>query len=247
MLEYLTDRPTAYLDEIAWFIFDETDIIVHPRTIWNILHRARWSRKVARRIAYERNATLRADWIGKSSVWKNWQLIFIDESAACERTGWRKFAWGPQGLPTDGKQPIKRSKRWSVLPALTINGYLDGILMKQGGVKADDFIEWIATSVLPQTIPGQILVMDNCRIHHDQRLEPLVRAYGCQLQYLPPYSPDFNPIELSFACLKMWIKRHHMDIGLFPDFASFLVHAISEFGGSDARGWFKQSGYRLED
>ena len=85
---------------------------------------------------------------------------------------------------------------------MTVNGYLPGTWIKRGGFKKAEFISWIEQTVLPQTVLGQILIMDNCTIHHDEYLIELAAAYGVRIEYLPPYSPHLNPIELSFNELK---------------------------------------------
>lgn len=244
MLEYVLDRPTAYLDEIAWFIFDETGISVHPKTIWNVLSRANFSRKASRHVAKERNEQLRTLWRAKSAYWKQDDIIFIDESASNERTGWRKYGWSLCGMPCDNIQPAKRSERWSILPAMSVNGYLLGVMIKQGAVTQQEFTDWIHLVVLPQTTPGQILVMDNASVHKDGDLQALVKLYGVRIEYLPPYSPDYNPIELSFNQLKAWIKRHVEEALAYRTFGDFLANAVSEFDSGAAKAQFEKAGYR---
>ncbi len=131
-----------------------------------------WSRKLGRHIARECNEELRALWRSKRVVWRPEDLIFIDESAANTRTGWRKYGWSPKGMPCNNRQLSARDKRYSILPTMGINGYLLDILIVQGGVTSELFLQWIEFCVLPQTRPGQILIMDNCKIHRDKRLLP---------------------------------------------------------------------------
>ena len=87
LLIYLDSRPIAYLDKMAWFLFNEFELIVDETTIWRCLHRLGWSRKNMRRIAKQRNQDLRNRWMVRLTGWRASQLIFLDESAACERTG----------------------------------------------------------------------------------------------------------------------------------------------------------------
>ncbi len=72
-------------------------------------------------------------------------------------------------MPCDNKAPAKRSERWVILPAMIVDGYMDNVLIKQGAITAEEFVEWISLYVLPQTTPSQILVMDNASIHRDSR------------------------------------------------------------------------------
>ena len=101
-------------------------------------------------------------------------------------------------------------------------------------------MEWIQDYVLPQTVPGQILVMDNASIHRDERLEAIVQLYGVSIEYLPPYSPDYNSIELSFNQLKAWIRRHAHEAGAYSSFGDFLAYAIKEFETGTAEPFFEK-------
>lgn len=87
LLGYLEQRPTAYLDEMCWFLFDEFDISVSKSTVCRALQRLGWSRKHAKQIAAQQNQALRDDWMNRLGGWTADQLVFLDESAACERTG----------------------------------------------------------------------------------------------------------------------------------------------------------------
>ena len=87
LLEYLRERPMAYLDELRYHLYDSFEILIDESTVWRTLRRLGWSRKRLRRIARQRNQQLRDGWFAKLSQWRADQLIFLDESAACERTG----------------------------------------------------------------------------------------------------------------------------------------------------------------
>ena len=156
---------------------------------------------------------------------------------------------------------LKRSKRWSILPALTVNGYLDWIIY-QGSVTTDLYIDFVRTKVLPHYFPfvsgreRSVLVMDNAKIHHHPELLWLCDEAGIRVEFLPPYSPDLNPIETSFAILKAWIRRNsdlaaaYASSQTFGDFLQLAVQA--QDGAYDAGNLFRKAGipYRarqLED
>jgi hypothetical protein len=240
---YLDERPTAYLDDMAYFLFDRHDVEISIQTLSRVLAELRYSHKVARKIAAQRNSELRAHWRAKSLYWQQSQIVFIDESAAAPRTGDRKRGWSPIGLPILDTQRLRRDKRWSVLPALTLEGYLEDPLIVEGAVTMDLFEEWFEGKVLPQLQPGHIIVMDNASIHRSDLVKELCDNAGIQLEVLPPYSPDFNPIEESFNTLKSWVKRHIRMACLFVDFGAFMAYAVSEFMEVDAAGYFENCGY----
>lgn len=249
LMDFLEDQPTAYLDEITWFVWDEFKILVCEKTIHNILNCHNWNCKACRRRASERSATLREAWLAKQFDMRADQIVFVDESASNEKTGWRKYSWSQRGAPCYTDQPAKRSERWSILPAITVKGYLPSTLIHQGSITANIFLNWLEFTVLPQLRPGQILVMDNASIHRTEGITELVNRFGVYLEYLLLYSPDFNPIKLSFAMLKAFMQRQAEHACEYADFGRFLEWCVDEVSGQSARQQYWSCGYRkgLED
>ena len=105
--------------------------------------------------------------------WDANQLLFLDESAANERTMDRKYGWAPIGVTPHKYKSIKRSERWSILPVYTIDGFYVWDII-QGSYTKELFNEFVCTQVLPCCTPypgpRSILVMDNARIHHSEVL-----------------------------------------------------------------------------
>ena len=240
----LQERPFAYLDEISWFVYDEFDIQVSEDTIARMLNRHQWPRKQIKRVAAQRNEHLRLLWRRQQLDWSPERMVFVDETAACERNGWRKYGWSLRGAPCYNSQPLKRSERWSVLPAIGINGHLDKTLIHRGSITAALFEDWLEFDILPQCDPDTILVMDNASIHRSPRIDALCARFYVNLKYLPPYSPDLNPIESSFAELKAWIRRHAEEAVEFSDFADFLRKGINSLERVHAQGYWYNCGYR---
>ena len=142
-----------------------------------------------------------------------------------------------------------------MLPALSINSYLEEPCLIEGSTIVDVFEAFIEKAVLPQCerYPRRrsVLVMDNCRTHRRevsllplflhsltfiQILRDLCQQHGVLLVFLPGYSPDFNPIELTFHLLKQWMKRNqHLCPQYGSDnyaelFEAFLYKACKDFG-----------------
>nr|POE79774.1 hypothetical protein CFP56_07840 [Quercus suber] len=127
---------------VALAVWDQFEVKVHRSTINRVIHRHQWSRKVTRRRARDTSVPLRALWMTKAANWSIEQMVFIDESAANKRTGWRKRGYSPVGLSCTDLRSTKRSERWSVLPALTVDGYLlDSTLVYQGSISRDIYVE----------------------------------------------------------------------------------------------------------
>jgi len=158
------------------------------------------------------------------------ELIFIDESAAQERTGDRKYGWSPIGETPYQSIPFHRSPRFSILPALTSTGYLHPLIYHDS-INAERFAGWLEHMILPhcnayiegERHPRSVIVMDNCRIHKTKLVTDVLSSFDVKVIYLPPYSPDFNPIELDFVVIKSAIRRYRHRAEDFLDFGLFLM------------------------
>ena len=148
---------------------------------------------------------------------------------------------------------LKRSKRWSILPALTVDGYLDWTIV-QGSITTVSYIQFVRERVLPHCntlangLERSVLVMDNAKIHHSPEMLEMCAAAGVQVEFLPPYSPDLNPIETSFALLKAYLRRHTDEAQLWASsdmFGEFLDNAVKcQMSIYDARRLYSKSGIR---
>jgi len=100
--------------------------------------------------------------------------MFLDESAANERTMDRKFGWSPIGSIAEVTEPLQRSLKWSILPLYTVDGFIAWDLI-QGSYNGEKFNEFVKNWVIPHTTPfpgpNSVLIMDNARIHHNEVLD----------------------------------------------------------------------------
>lgn len=146
-----------------------------------------------------------------------------------------------------------RDQRHQILPAYT----QDGVLLSrvyQGSTDGDVFADYVE-QLLPHCgrwpEPKSVLVMDNASFHHTERLEQMCYDAGVKLTYLPPYSPDLNPIEEFFAELKAFIKKNWSAFEDAPEqgFNTFLEWCVDMVGGkqASARGHFRHAGITVEE
>ena len=246
--EHLLGKPSLYLEEMRDFIYDEFDVQLSLVTVYRELERMRWSRKVASKRAKEQSEPLRRLYLARMAQhYTADQIVAMDESACNQRTGDRKYGWGPVGRPVELSHSFRRSERWSLLPAMTINGYLSYTIY-QGAITSalmEDFLEYhVLPYCNPHPAPCSVIVLDNASIHRSARVRELCERAGVRLEYLPPYSPDYNPIEKSFKVLKSWLKRHAADGDVFTEFGRFLEYAVQRACCNiDCRSWFNMSGY----
>jgi transposase len=148
---------------------------------------------------------------------------------------------------------FQQELRYQVLPVYTQDGVILARVF-QGSTDStafESFIEQLLPFMGIWPEPQSVLVMDNASFHHTERIEQMCRDAGVKLVFLPPYSPDFNPIEEFFAELKAFIKRHW---GIYEEkpqqgFDNFLEWCIDEVGRkkSSARGHFRHAGINIEE
>jgi transposase len=140
-----------------------------------------------------------------------------------------------------------------VLTAYTIDGYIKALVF-DSTYDGDIFKGFIIDQVLPlynpYLNPRSVIVLDNTSVHHKNRqnIEAAYRRHSVLLRFLPPYSPDFNPIEESFTDLKAWIRRHyHRERRKYKTYHGFLAWAIQAVGtgrgaAQRARAHFRNTG-----
>jgi len=118
---------------------------------------------------------------------------------------------------------------------------MEASLQKMGAIKRIDFESFLSERLLPCLPVGSTLVLDNARIHHGGQIEALVQAAGCSLLYLPPYSPDFSPIELAWS----WVKSRVRSAGPREDASREreIDCALEALPREHARAWFRKCGY----
>jgi transposase len=138
--------------------------------------------------------------------------------------------------------PRNHGKNTTLVAALTPDGLREPWLI-EGAMDTDTFAWYIAEQLGPTLRPGQIVVLDNLSVHKAQRIRLAIEARGCQLLFLPPYSPDCTPIEQAFSKLKAILR------GLGARTREALQEAVglalAAITPEDARAWFAHAGYAL--
>jgi len=132
-------------------------------------------------------------------------LVFLDEMGVslCLSV---LYGWGKKGDLLIESVPTKRGKNLSVLGAFDQFGMV-ALSTKLGAMKRVDLEEFLQEELLPCLLPGSVLILDNATIHKGGEIASLIEGAGCRLLYLPPYSPDFNPIELAWGFMKRCLRR----------------------------------------
>jgi hypothetical protein len=148
MIQFLTLYPWAYQDEIQAHLLKIFDVHTTQSQISRALKHIEYTHKKLKHQAAQRNQILREGWQVKLVDFIAEQLVFIDESGANERTGDRRWGWAPKGEEAIKETILKRTKNWSILPAYSIDGYIDFEIF-QGIYIMLRFEDFIINRVLP--------------------------------------------------------------------------------------------------
>jgi transposase len=168
-------------------------------------------------------------------------LIFLDETGFNTNMS-RGYARALSGERAVVSEPVKRSINHSLVGAITSKGLITA-MMVEGAIDGDAFKCFISEFLLPFLKPGKTVVMDNLPAHHVDGIEGLIESTGASVLYLPPYSPDLNPIEECWSKMKSLIRKWKPRA--VDDLWDTVGKAMSAVTVSDCKGWFNHAGYFL--
>jgi transposase len=154
-----------------------------------------------------------------------------------------RYARAPRGVRAVGRVPRNTPPNTTLIAALTLDGIGPALLLP-GATDRLAFETYVEHVLAPALRQGQIVVLDNLSAHHSARVEQLIRARGCQLWFLPSYSPDFSPIEQAFAKLKTaWRKAGARTTEALYE---TVIASLPSITAQDARSFFTACGYQLD-
>ncbi len=138
--------------------------------------------------------------------------------------------------------PRNHGKNTTLVAALTPEGLREPWLI-EGAMTTETFEWYIREELAPRLQPGQVVVLDNLSAHKAASLRPALQACGCELLFLPPYSPDFTPIEQAFSKLKAILRG--LGARTREALEEVVRLAIDAITPADATAWFAHAGYAL--
>jgi len=227
------EHPEFYLDEIQMAVCTRLRVFISQTTLWRVLTvKLDYSLQTCYESAIQQNENERAlyqtalDCLVSDAN----QLVYVDETHKDKQASRRRKAWGHRNSSSGVavKRWFNNDVRYTMIAALDINGFIPSTIdcVKRneissegaaGTVDGSYFEEWVEYSLCPTLgdyAKGEarsIVVMDNASTHMDGRVAHLIRATGAYILYTAPYSPDLNPIELTFNIYKSQLKRHERE------------------------------------
>jgi transposase len=165
-------------------------------------------------------------------------LIFLDESGVTTQMT-RGYARASGGRRVHEATPGGHWKILTILSALSLGGLLATMTIEEA-TDGDIFLAYIEQVLGPKLRPGDVVVMDNLSAHKVAGVEELIQAAGAELLYLPPYSPDLNPIEKAWAKLKQLLRTAKARTAEALDQA--IAELLPQITPENAQAWFRHSG-----
>ena len=189
--------------------------------------------------ATERNETDRAAWHDLTGYLPTKELVFVDECGS--HIGLTPlYARAPRGQRAFGLVPRNRGKNTTLIAGLSLTG-IQAPMILEGGVDTLAFETDVEQVLAPGLKPGQIVVLDNLSVHTGEQVRQAIEARGCQVLFLPAYSPDLTPIEEAFSKLKGWLRR--LGARTREALPEAIAEALTRITPQDAHGWFWHCGY----
>lgn len=171
-------------------------------------------------------------------------LIFLDE-AGSNIAMTRRYARAEKGKRAYGQAPSNRGKNVTMIGALSWAKGFIAPMTWQGGTDALTFRTYLDECLVPQLWEGACVVMDNFKSHLVKEVREAIEAVGARLVYLPPYSPDFSPIENGWSKIKECLRARAART--YDDLNDAIAIAIDEISQNDIIGWFTHCCYYSQD
>jgi transposase len=188
----------------------------------------------------------RPDVARKRARWKVYQgrfdparLVFIDETWA-KTNMTRLRGWAPRGHKLLAKVPQGRWHTLTFLAALRLDR-IDAPCVIDGPINGQTFLAYVEQALVPSLKPGDIVVIDNLGSHKGKAVRRAIRAAGAKLFFLPPYSPDLNPIEQVFAKLKTLLRK--ADERTVENTWRRIGTLLDAFPAQECANYFRNAGY----
>lgn len=193
--------------------------------------------------ASERKAEERAAWWAATAHLDPTRLVFVDESGT-NLAMTPRYGRAPRGQRVVGTAPRNHGPNVTLLAAMSDAGITAAMTMT-GATDGAVFTLFVEQVLVPTLRPGQVIIWDNLSVHKNHKLRRGIEAVGCQLHFLPPYSPDFSPIEHAFGKLKTALRRAAARDR--PALEHAITAGLATITADDAAAWFRHCGYALPE
>src|SRR3954470_21758929 len=245
LLAVIEAAPDASIEELRRRLVEENGVRASTGTIWTVLNRCGLTFKKKSLHAAEQDrpdvVERREDWFEAQLDLDPAKLVFVDESFASTNMA-RLYGRAPRGVRLRAAVPHGHRKKTTLVAGLRLSGVTATQLL-DGSLNGEGFLEYVRQVLVPALAPGDIVVIDTLSSHKSHPVREAIEAAGAKLLFLPPYSPDFNPIEKAFSKLKALLRKaaERTVSGLHQA----ILRILAAFTASECANYFASAGYDL--
>jgi transposase len=169
------------------------------------------------------------------------QYVFLDECGVTTDL-LRRYGRGPRGQRVTDHTPCSHWEAHTVIAALRLTG-LGAPAVFDGPIDSPSFLAYVEQVLVPTLRPGDVVVLDNLAVHKQPEVRTAIAQAGASIRFLPPYSPDFNPIELAFAKLKAFLRAARPRS--YEQVCTLIAIALDLFTPDECANYVRHCGYRV--
>lgn len=250
ILETVLDYPFMYLHELRNTLLQATGTNVSITTICKFLHSQGFTHKKLALRAQQRNDELRLLFSSDISLFEPHMFVYVDETGSDKRGLLRKYGHAFKGTRAVTEKPLIRGKRYSAIAAMCMDGIID-VKITSESVNGEEFCDFLERYLQPQLLPynginpRSVVILDNASIHHVGSATHLIEETGALAIFLPPYSPDYMPIEQCFSKIKSYLRAHDPIIPVLSEseIEELILSAFTTVTQNDCCSWMEDCGY----
>ena len=168
-----------------------------------------------------------------------YRLIFLDETGANTKMT-REYGRCPRGKRLKGTAPFRRWGNQTLIAGMSCDGIVAPWVIS-GAMDRDAFDAYVEKVLIPELEPGNVVILDNLATHKSETAAQMLKSHDCWFLFLPPYSPDLNPIEMAFAKLKAHLRR--IGARTFDQLIKAIGEICDLFTPDECWNFFKAAGY----
>ncbi|WLA39737.1 IS630 family transposase [Bradyrhizobium elkanii] len=242
ILDAVTAKPDITLAELRELL-KRRGISTGIASLWRFFQRRKITlKKKTAHAAEQRRGDINAareEWFEGQIDLDPERLVFIDETSANTKMA-RLYGRSPRGERCRAAIPHGHWKTTTFTAGLRSDGLIAPLVL-DGPMDGDAFLAYVEQLLAPSLRPGDTVIMDNLPTHKVHGVREAIQAVGASLLYLPPYSPDFNPIELAFSKLKALLRA--AAARTMPDLWQAIANALKRFSPEECQNYLVPAGY----
>ena len=240
--QWIADQPDLTLEELKGLCADQLGVKIGLNALWQRLDKLGLSFKKTLHASEQERADVIAKrrwWRQQQARWNPQRLVFVDETGL-NTTMTRRYGRAMRSRRCLGFAPHGHWHTSTFIAALRLDR-LEAPWLLDGPMNGSAFLLYLERILIPTLQPGDMVICDNLSSHKNAAVRDRLEAAGASLHYLPPYSPDLNPIEMAFAKLKAMLRK--TAARSFDTILQAVAEAIKQYPKKQCKAFFRHAKY----